>query len=249
MGLDDFQLFDQRRKRKALDDITNRNQKLSFKLHISSNSSRLFGRESGKVTGSIAFSSVARQKGLLGIDKISTEKEIFWAKRIKVLGEKATSEETSSKTDTHKLSHLLLLNLKNVVSETKFGSNLSNSTLHFDFVHSLVNYNAITRESNESIREFSNRQKLNQMQSLRHVRSKNVINKPEKNFSHTEVVKSTQVSTFITAISTTNKEDCLLLNTSGKQLLDGKILVLKAFRNYNLLGKHYRLYTEWEFKI
>lgn len=245
MGPDDFQLFDQRRKRKALGDITNHSHRPSLKSQFSLKPTALSGREHGK-HHIFGRASIGRQRELQQIDKITSHRGIFLAKKIKVLNSKA--DGTGLDTDASKSNHLLLLNLKNVVSETKFANKSPTLRLHFEFVHSLVDYNVISRESNRCIKEFANRQKLNHIQSLRHTVEKNSLKEGEKDSTQIKVIKSTPMSAFITVVSSTELEDCLLLNTTGKQTLAGKTLVLHTFRNYNLLGKDYRLYTEWDVK-
>lgn len=232
--IDDFQLFKERRKRVPLSDITGQNFRLQNK--------RL--RSSEKSTALLTTSPAASPVPVFGIHKRSTvqhKKEPLWPQNLQPMTH-ASISNTAAGNDKKSV---LLLNLKNVVVDSLFSSSNPDTPMYFDFVHFLVDYNYITKESNNAIKEFANRHKLNQIRSLRGKLCKNGIGLETR---EVKVTKSTEISAFMTAICAVDMEDCLLLNTSGNHRLANKTIVLLECEVLNLAGKATAIYTEWEAK-
>ncbi|WPK24806.1 hypothetical protein PUMCH_002097 [Australozyma saopauloensis] len=241
MSLDEFQLFDQRRKRKPLGDITNRStahkitkpsRSVPAGINIRKQNTAFlesFGEyrprsESGKI------SRTTRQHALIcpssGFNK--SETSIF---------PDAPAKE-------HKQAVLILL-LKNVLADSSFTKSNEDRMSYFQYVHSLNDFNPLLKEHTQNIKDFADQLKLKQLRSLKAADFRKGNKKDAKPITGT-VLESSPMSSFITAVRGEQFDECLLLNTTGCHSLQGRNLTLREFIIYSILGKDVRLYTEWQ---
>lgn len=251
MGLDEFQLFDERRKRKPLGDATN-----TYRLLSNENEARL--TRSKKIALFVKYPSVRA----FGIHEQAVSKALkaAWPRSVRPTSKNASppevmrifskakvKEDGGSDVGRRESLGLLLLNIRNVVADTSFKEQKDLSKSYFEFVHSLTGCNDVTRQSILVVKKFASRQKLRQLLSPQQCPQigEFTVSKTRKEVT---VTNATPVSAFMTAISSYEAEDCLLLNTAGNHSLKGQKLVLGKFQVHNLLGKNIRFYKEWSTK-
>lgn len=245
MGLDDFQLFNERRKRKPLGDVTNQrtlagiNKNSRFK---SFQTRSLSSKRPLAASLDIFEGDIAPQKQ----QAVSVKSFNVLKNDKKTIG--PISIRKSISLDSGVCGNTLLLNLKRVLADSSFTKDKQCESSYFEFVHSLSHFNALTAKSIGIIKDFANKQRLHQLRSTpatsipTHEADSSKGSKCSLKISVTQV---SQISEFIVAVSSRELPDCLLLNTMGAKVTNGLILVLGDFNLYNLKGKDISLYTEW----
>lgn len=247
MGLDDFQLFDERRKRKPLGDVTNQNSTAGanrgFKSKPEAFGTRLLSlkRSSTSAFGIIRHDIKQKKQQAVSL-KTSSVPEI----NRKLL--QSTPIRNSISLESGSRENNLLLNLKRVLADSSFTRERQSESSYFEFVHGLSHFNDVTEKSNDFIKGFANRQRLHQLRSTQaHTTPLDKVDncKNSKPSLSIKVTQVSHISEFIVAISSHELSDCLLLNTIGLEVTSGLNLFLDEFKIYNLKGKDVSLYTKW----
>lgn len=179
MATDDFQMFHERRKRRPLGDITNRNDAIAgtkrhalghiaSRSHITSLKSRAFNGYINALNTSVfpTRSQTVEQR-----TRIVEQRTRIVERRTRI-AEKPTRipiprvlsmNNVITTTDPQTL--VLILNLKGVLAESSFTTSNNTSNAYFDFLRCLVDKNKFTKISNDIVKDFANRQKLKQLLS------------------------------------------------------------------------------------
>lgn len=246
MGLDDFQLFNERKKRRPLGDVTNRKTPAGIDK-ISKFKSFLTRSLPSKESLITTFGIKEQQYNPLKQQNVTVKSSNLLKHDMKNF--KSIPIQNSISLDSGIKRNTLILNLKRVLVDSSFSKNEQPKSSYFEFVHSLSQFNAITAKSNAFIKDFANRQRLHQLRSTQAAPT---------SLSETSACKKTKpqliitvkcvskLSEFIVAVSSLEHQDCLLLNTLDYKVTTGVTLTLEESKIYNLNGKDIPLYTKWK---